>query len=81
MKCGIKILPREVILDTQGRAVEQSLRSNGFNQLNQIKVGKYIQLDLPMFDFTEAKSEIEKMLKEGGLYNPLIEQYQILQED
>ena len=30
MKLGVKIMPREVILDTQGRAVEASLKSNGF---------------------------------------------------
>ena len=77
MKFGIKVMPREVILDTQGRAVEDSMRSNGF-QIDSCRVGKYIELNVPVENATQAQSEVEKMLKEGGLYNPLIEKFEIL---
>lgn len=77
MKLGVKIMPREVILDTQGRAVEASMKSNGFSTLSQCRVGKYIELTLTTTEATQAQSEVEKMLKEGGLYNPLIERYEI----
>jgi phosphoribosylformylglycinamidine (FGAM) synthase PurS component len=70
MKFGVKVMPREVILDTQGRAVEASMKSNGF-QIDGCRVGKYIELNAP------AKTEVEKMLKDGGLYNPLIENFEI----
>ena len=77
MKLGVKIMPRDVILDTQGRAVENSMRSNGFQELTECRVGKYIELTLSIAEIDKAKSAVEKMLKEGGLYNPLIEKYEI----
>lgn len=77
MKYGVKIMPREVILDTQGRAVEISMKSNGFTDLMDCRVGKYIELTLNINDQTKARLEVERMLKDGGLYNPLIEKYEI----
>ncbi len=77
IKIGVKVMPREVILDTQGRAVEASMQSNGFSSLVGCRVGKYIELNLENKTPEEAKSVAEKMLKEGGLYNPLIEKYEI----
>ena len=77
IKLGVRIMPREVILDTQGRAVEQSLKENGFNQLVSTRVGKYLELVLNVNDATEAKMVAERMIKDGGLYNPLIEKYEL----
>ncbi len=77
MKLGVKIMPRDVILDTQGRAVESSLKNNGFNSLVNCRVGKYIELTLNTEEVEVATREVEKMLKEGGVYNSLIENYEI----
>ena len=77
MKIGIKIMPRDVILDSQGREVEQSMKSNGFNQIIDCRVGKYLELNLSSKTKEEAQVDVEKMLKEGGLYNPLIEKYEV----
>ena len=77
MKIGIKIMPREVILDSQGRAVEQSLQENGFDRLKSCRVGKYIELDIESSSGEESVKIAEKMLNEGGLYNPLIERFEI----
>ena len=60
MKIGIKIMPRDVILDSQGRAVEQSLTENGFSQLKSCRVGKFIELDLNTTQ-DEATKVVEKM--------------------
>lgn len=76
MNIGIKIMPREVILDSQGRALESSMKSNGF-VLESIRAGKYLEIILPEKNPELAKKEVEKMLKDGGLYNPLIENYEI----
>ena len=75
MKCGIKIMPREVILDTQGRVVETYLISQGF-KIQNCRVGKFIEIDIKSDDKVEQKNEIEKMML-GGLYNPLTEKYEI----
>jgi phosphoribosylformylglycinamidine synthase PurS subunit len=77
MKIGIKIMPREVILDSQGRAVEQSMRTNGFTEVQECRIGKYVELSLSTEDKSLAQAQVEKMLKEGGLYNPLIEKFEI----
>ena len=78
MKLGVKIMPREVILDTQGRAVEASLKSNGFQELTDCRIGKFIELTFNYSDSAKARADVERMLKDGGLYNPLIEKFEIL---
>lgn len=78
MKLGVKIMPRDVILDTQGRAVEASLKSNGFQELTDCRIGKFVELTFNFSDSTKARAEVERMLKDGGLYNPLIEKFEIL---
>ncbi len=76
MKFGVKVMPREVILDTQGRAVESSMKANGF-KISSCRVGKYLEINVPSELLDGAHGEVEKMLKEGGLYNPLIESFEI----
>ena len=78
MKIGVKIMPRDVILDSQGRAVEASLKANGFSTIADCRVGKFVELTLQDENSINAQSQVEKMLKEGGLYNPLIEKYEII---
>ena len=78
MKLGVKIMPRDVILDTQGRAVEASLKSNGFQELSDCRIGKFVELTFNYTDSAKAKADVERMLKDGGLYNPLIEKFEIL---
>lgn len=78
MKIGVKIMPREVILDTEGRAVEASLKSNGFTGLSDCRIGKFVELTFDYSDPAKAKSEVEMMLRDGGLYNPLIEKFEIV---
>jgi phosphoribosylformylglycinamidine (FGAM) synthase PurS component len=74
MKYGIKIMPRDVILDTQGRVVGDYLKSKGY-VLNQCRVGKFIEIE---FDgTTDIENNIEKMMSEG-LYNSLTEKYEII---
>ncbi len=75
-KVGIKIMPRDVILDIQGRAVEESMKKNGFH-LSACRVGKYIELEFQNMSLTEIQIEVDKMLKIGGLYNALIEKFEI----
>jgi phosphoribosylformylglycinamidine synthase PurS subunit len=80
MKCGIKIMPREVILDTQGRVVESYLLSQGFH-IQNCRIGKFIELQLNSADanLTQAEVQIEiKKMMQQGLYNPLTETYELI---
>ncbi len=73
MKYGIKIMPREVILDTQGRVVQNYLETQGF-KIGNCRIGKFIEIHLN--SDLDSKNEIQKMML-AGLYNPLIETYEI----
>jgi phosphoribosylformylglycinamidine synthase subunit PurS len=73
-KVGVKIMPREVILDTQGRAIEQTLKLNHL-AVESCRVGRFVELEL---DGSEGEAlrradEIAKFV----LHNPLIETYEI----
>ena len=75
MKVGVKILPRDEVLDSQGRAVEKTLSQHG-HQLHGCRVGKYIMLDIEADSEEQAKSKA-KEITEFVLYNPLVEKYEI----
>lgn len=75
MKFGVKVMPREAILDTQGRAVEQTLLLQ-HKQVNNLRVGKYIELEVVAASEAEGRTKINE-IAELVLYNPLIEVYEI----
>jgi phosphoribosylformylglycinamidine synthase len=72
----IKITLRQGILDVQGKAAETSLHSLGFTALTDVKIGKFITLDVDANDAAEA----EKMVADASnklLANPIIEDFTI----
>jgi phosphoribosylformylglycinamidine synthase PurS subunit len=76
MKCTVKIMPREVILDTQGRVVQSYLQSQGF-EVQNLRVGKVIEIEIAAVSQEEANLKIHSMMK-NGLYNPLTENYEMI---
>ena len=72
MKARIYISPKESILDPQGRAVMGALQNLGFSEVEDVRVGKYIQIELQ--DGGDIESRVRKMC-EDLLHNPLIESY------
>ncbi len=74
MQVKVFVTPRKGILDPQGRAVEHSLRSLGFHNVANVKIGRYITLDVDASSADEARVEARKMC-EQLLANPLIEDF------
>jgi phosphoribosylformylglycinamidine synthase PurS subunit len=72
----VLIYLKEGVLDTQGKAVSQSLHRLGFDQLDDVRVGKYIQLAINAQSAEEAKTLGEKMCSEL-LVNELIEDFDV----
>jgi phosphoribosylformylglycinamidine synthase len=68
-------MPRAEVLDTQGRAVEMTLRQKGFS-LSDCKVGRYVTLTLEAKSQADAQAQVKK-ISEELLCNMLIETYQI----
>lgn len=75
MKIGVKILPKNEVLDTQGRAVEGTLKSHN-KPVTAARVGKYVQLDIPETDQAKALAKA-KEITEFVLYNSLIETFEL----
>ena len=70
------IRPRKGVLDPQGRAVAENLRSLGFSDVKDVKVGKYIEVYIEDKTIEEAEKEAHEMAKKV-LVNDLIEEYEI----
>jgi phosphoribosylformylglycinamidine synthase PurS subunit len=74
MQARIKITLKHGVLDPQGKAIETALTSLGFTGLNEVRQGKYIEVDLAEQDEGRARAQIEKICKEL-LANTVIENY------
>ena len=74
-KLGIRVRPRDVILDTQGRAVEKMLQQQGEAAV-QVRVGKWIELDLEAATQVEAQAKARSLASQY-LVNPLIENFDV----
>jgi phosphoribosylformylglycinamidine synthase subunit PurS len=74
LQVRVFVTPRKGILDPQGRAVESSLLSLGFKNVADVKVGKYILLEVEARTTEEARVEAKKMC-EALLANPVIEDF------
>ena len=67
------IRPKEGILDPQGQAVERALPALGFEGVRNVHVGRLIELDVE--DVASLPEMCERLLA-----NPLIEDYEIVEE-
>jgi phosphoribosylformylglycinamidine synthase PurS subunit len=74
MQARIKITLKHGVLDPQGKAIENALMSLGFNGVNEVRQGKYIEVDLAERDEAQARVQVEKICKEL-LANTVIENY------
>ena len=72
----VVVTPKRGILDPQGRAVEQSLKSLGFGQVAGVRVGKYIALGVEAASADEARQVAARMC-EQLLANTVIEDYRV----
>lgn len=74
MKAKIHVTLKQGILDPQGKAIEHALDSLGFKKAANVRVGKYMELDLKETDKTKAEGEVKQMC-ERLLANTIIEEY------
>ncbi len=74
MKALIKITLKNGVLDPQGKAIENALGSLGFDDVNGVRQGKYIEVVLSETDPEKARAEVEQMCKKL-LANTVIENY------
>jgi phosphoribosylformylglycinamidine synthase PurS subunit len=73
---AVDVLPKDGILDPQGRAVELSLAHLDVSGVHGVRVGRRIELNVEATDEAEALATVERLAHEL-FANPLIEQYAI----
>lgn len=76
MKAKVHITLKNGVLDPQGKAIQHALASLGFGGVNDVRQGKYIELDIEETDPAKARDQVEQMCK-GLLANTVIENYTI----
>ncbi len=87
-KAMIKVTLKEEVLDPQGKAVLSVLRSSGYSDIKDVRVGKYIELFIGSEnksrrgskDNKNTKNKLNKEIREISekiLSNPLIEEFSI----
>ena len=77
MKISVIITLKKDVLDPQGKVIYQALDGMGFNDVNEIRQGKYFEIDTKETDTQKAKDKVEEMCKKL-LANLVIENYKII---
>ena len=77
MKISVIITLKKDVLDPQGKVIHQTLNGMGFSGINEIRQGKYFEIDTKESDPKKAKDKIEEMCKKL-LANLVIENYKII---
>ena len=70
----IYVTLRHSVLDPGGTAVQSGLRQMGYENVEQVRIGKYIELTLSAPDENSAREQVERMCAQL-LANPVIENY------
>ena len=77
MKISVIITLKKDVLDPQGKVIHQTLDGIGFNDINEVRQGKYFEIDTKENDPKKAKDKVEDMCKKL-LANLVIENYKII---
>ena len=76
MLAKIHVTYKNGVLDPQGQAVHHALTDLGYDEVRQVKVGKYLEVHMDGLSEGEARSRVEEMC-EKLLANTVIESYQV----
>ena len=74
MKARIKVTLKNGVLDPQGKAIQNALSGLGFTGVDDVRQGKYIEVDLAEVDAGRAREQVERICKKL-LANTVIENY------
>ena len=70
----IYVTLRPSVLDPAGTAVQSGLKHLGYQAVDQVRIGKFIELQLAAVDATMAQEQLNQMCDQL-LANPVIENY------
>ena len=76
MKARVFVMPKEGVLDPQGKAIAHALGNLGFSGVGEVRQGKVIELDIAEPDAAKARATLDAMCKKL-LANTVIESYRV----
>lgn len=76
MKAKVHVTLKNGVLDPQGKAVHHTLESLGFASAKDVRIGKFIELEVDETDAAKAKEAVDAMCRKL-LANTVIENYTI----
>tara|TARA_B100000780_G_scaffold259236_1_gene210123 strand:- start:85 stop:327 length:243 start_codon:yes stop_codon:yes gene_type:complete len=77
MKISVIITLKNDVLDPQGKIIHQTLNGMGFDGINEVRQGKYFEIDTNESDQKKAEEKVEEICKKL-LANLVIENYKII---
>jgi len=77
MKISVIITLKKDVLDPQGKVIHQTLDGMGFDDIDEVRQGKYFEIDTKENDLKKAKEKVDEMCKKL-LANLVIENYKII---
>ena len=77
MRISVIITLKKDVLDPQGKVIHQTLDGMGFDEVNEVRQGKYFEIDTKETNNEKAKAKVEEMCKKL-LANLVIENYKII---
>ena len=76
MKISVIVTLKKDVLDPQGKTIKKVLESMSFKNVNDVRQGKYFEIDIDEKNQKKAEEKIEQMCKKL-LVNLVIEDYKI----
>jgi len=73
-KAEIDVMPLKALLDPQGKAVTSSMKNLGLSEINNVRIGKHISLEIDAESPTTAHSKVDAACKKL-LANQIMESY------
>jgi phosphoribosylformylglycinamidine synthase len=74
-RAEINVMPLKALLDPQGKAVTNSMKNIGLPEIDNVRIGKHISLEVTAKDRKEAQTKVEDACKKL-LANQIMESYE-----
>jgi|TARA_B100001996_G_scaffold381955_1_gene372551 phosphoribosylformylglycinamidine synthase len=76
LKISVIVTLKKEVLDPQGNTVQQTLKNMGYNNISQVRQGKFFEIEIDSNDVEKAKKELVEICN-NLLANTVIEDYKI----
>ncbi|MDR2362076.1 MAG: phosphoribosylformylglycinamidine synthase subunit PurS [Prevotellaceae bacterium] len=71
----INVMPLQALLDPQGKAVTGVIRHNGYTDMNHVRIGKRLTIEVEADTKEQAADRVDEVCRRI-LHNPIMEEYE-----